>query len=204
MVRATLMMAAWCVRLLVMGIVNNTSRLQVMLGILLCFVLVVILYGTYRNRNGESYTNVQERAGSGLPPDPGEAGRGTLAGVDVDADGIRDDIQRYIALTYADSPRTQAGLRQLALALGVVLIEAGSKTDSVENTTAFQQAIECLYYVRPDSARTIKNELLARMLNTKSRTKAYAAFNDDIAGEIFLEAGPTASPCRFDPGAYER
>ncbi|MDX8380534.1 MAG: hypothetical protein R8M14_00305 [Ghiorsea sp.] len=36
---------------------------------------------------------------SGLPPDPGAAGRGTLAGIDSDNDGVRDDVQRWIALT---------------------------------------------------------------------------------------------------------
>jgi len=31
-----------------------------------------------------------------LPPDPGEAGKATLTGIDVDRDGVRDDLQRYI------------------------------------------------------------------------------------------------------------
>src|SRR5216683_231714 len=35
-----------------------------------------------------------------LPPDPGAAGKATLQGIDSDGDGVRDDIQRYIALTY--------------------------------------------------------------------------------------------------------
>jgi len=34
-----------------------------------------------------------------LPPNPGEAGKATLQGIDSDNDGVRDDIQRYIALT---------------------------------------------------------------------------------------------------------
>ena len=49
--------------------------------------------------------------GDGLPPDPGEAGKATLEGIDSDQDGIRDDIQRYIALTYPDSQKTRAALR---------------------------------------------------------------------------------------------
>jgi hypothetical protein len=40
-----------------------------------------------------------------LPPDPGEAGKVTLAGIDSDNDGVRDDIQRYIALTYPNSEK---------------------------------------------------------------------------------------------------
>jgi hypothetical protein len=50
--------------------------------------------------------------GGGLPPDPGEAGKATIEGIDSDQDGLRDDIQRYIALTYPDSEKTREALRQ--------------------------------------------------------------------------------------------
>lgn len=52
-----------------------------------------------------------------LPPDPGKAGKKTLMGIDSDSDGLRDDIQRYIYLTYPDQPNVQGALRQLALSL---------------------------------------------------------------------------------------
>ncbi len=35
-----------------------------------------------------------------LPPDPGEAGKVTLAGIDSDHDGVRDDLQREIVFMY--------------------------------------------------------------------------------------------------------
>ena len=50
-----------------------------------------------------------------VPPDPGEAGKATLEGIDSDNDGVRDDIQRYIVLTYPNSEKTRAGLTQLAV-----------------------------------------------------------------------------------------
>src|SRR5205807_2765584 len=31
----------------------------------------------------------------GVPPNPGAAGNATLAGIDSDGDGVRDDVQRY-------------------------------------------------------------------------------------------------------------
>jgi len=49
-----------------------------------------------------------------LPPDPGEAGKVTLEGIDSDGDGVRDDVQRYIALTYPDSEKTRLALTQHA------------------------------------------------------------------------------------------
>lgn len=39
-----------------------------------------------------------------LPPDPGAAGKATIDGVDADKDGVRDDVQRYIALNWGHSP----------------------------------------------------------------------------------------------------
>jgi hypothetical protein len=53
----------------------------------------------------------------GLPPDPGAAGNATLAGIDSDGDGVRDDVQRYIGLTYPQSAKERAALTQAAVAL---------------------------------------------------------------------------------------
>src|SRR4029453_4803425 len=39
-----------------------------------------------------------------LPPAPGEAGRDTIGGLDADKDGMRDDVQRWIALEWGHSP----------------------------------------------------------------------------------------------------
>jgi len=47
-----------------------------------------------------------------LPPDPGEAGKATLAGVDSDNDGVRDDIQRWIVLSTPDSQKMREALIQ--------------------------------------------------------------------------------------------
>jgi hypothetical protein len=35
-----------------------------------------------------------------VPPDPGETGKQTVEGIDSDHDGLRDDVQRFILLTY--------------------------------------------------------------------------------------------------------
>lgn len=48
----------------------------------------------------------------GLPPDPGKAGKQTLMGIDSDGDGLRDDVQRYIYLTYPDQPDVQRALKK--------------------------------------------------------------------------------------------
>lgn len=67
-----------------------------------------------------------------LPPDPGDAGRATLAGVDVNDNGVRDDLERYIAQHFGDDPRV---LR--AVANAVIATQHGIlSTDDHESRSA--------------------------------------------------------------------
>ena len=45
-----------------------------------------------------------------LPPDPGEAGKLTIDGIDSDKDGVRDDVQRWIAENWGHSPLAMKAL----------------------------------------------------------------------------------------------
>lgn len=51
-----------------------------------------------------------------LPPDPGEAGRATLAGVDVNDNGVRDDLERYIAQHFGGDPRVRRAVGNAVIA----------------------------------------------------------------------------------------
>ncbi|QPJ60770.1 MAG: hypothetical protein G3M70_02240 [Candidatus Nitronauta litoralis] len=82
-----------------------------------------------------------------LPPDPGEAGKATLLGIDSDNDGVRDDIQRYIELTYPESAKTRAALRQYAKAANDALENAEDKRTSINNAYKANRSQECLYFI---------------------------------------------------------
>ena len=51
----------------------------------------------------------------GFPPDPGSVGRKTLAGIDSDHDGLRDDVQRWIYARYPKEENKRKALKQMAL-----------------------------------------------------------------------------------------
>lgn len=51
-----------------------------------------------------------------LPPDPGEAGRATLAGVDLNDNGVRDDLERYIAQHFGADPRVRRAVANAVIA----------------------------------------------------------------------------------------
>jgi hypothetical protein len=134
-----------------------------------------------------------------LPPDPGEAGKATLEGIDSDSDGVRDDIQRYIALTYSDSEKTQAALTQYAKVTQAALLNADDKNESIVHVREVQRALECLYSFRSNDAWTTHGELQAQILNTDERSRAWISANGHVSGEVFTISDNLKSSCDFDP-----
>lgn len=59
--------------------------------------------------------------GDNLPPDPGEEADKTIAGVDVNKNGIRDDVELAIFREYPNSAKTRAALLQYARAHSMTL-----------------------------------------------------------------------------------
>lgn len=140
-----------------------------------------------------------------LPLDPGEAGKVTLAGIDSDRDGVRDDVQRHIALTFPDSARTRAGLTQYTKMLQKAILEANSKQASIDNAVEAGRAIECIYHIRPDDAENITVVLEAQTFNTEERIRAYITYNEQLGGQIFPSTplNQLKSACTFDPDTLE-
>lgn len=120
-----------------------------------------------------------------LPPDPGEEGEETLAGVDSDGDGLRDDIQRYIALEYWEEPSLQLALRQYAQSLQSTIedVEAMEPDDVDRIDTATARAESCVRF-REGSERglTLLSTILAEVLNTEERSLAYFAYLRKLSG----------------------
>ena len=66
-----------------------------------------------------------------VPPDPGPAGVATVAGIDTDGNGIRDDVDRFIATNHGSSPAEVAAARVSAKALQAILMaDSASAEDS--------------------------------------------------------------------------
>lgn len=51
-----------------------------------------------------------------LPPDPGEAGRETLAGIDTNENGLRDDLERHIARHFGSDGRVVRAVENAVIA----------------------------------------------------------------------------------------
>jgi hypothetical protein len=142
----------------------------------------------------------------GLPPDPGAAGKATLQGIDSDSDGVRDDVQRHIALTYPNSERTRAGLTQYAKATQAALLSANDRNReaTVAHIIESFYADECLSsFLKPEDARAISDDLSVQILNTDSRSRAWITASGFFSGEVFRSTlrNQRAFRCNFDPNA---
>jgi|GEM_PF-1489543 len=145
---------------------------------------------TYSNPQNVAFAPIQDVqafscSSDGLPPDPGPAGRQTLPGIDSDHNGVRDDLQRLIHLTYPGATSTIAALEQTAKTMQSALLDAGSHGPAVDHATQMVRNFECLAAIRPGDAEVVSKRLLAATLNTEERGLAYLRYNDQLGGEAF-------------------
>lgn len=83
--------------------------------------------------------------GTNLPPDPGAEADKTIAGIDANKNGIRDDVELAIFKEYPDSAKTRAVLLQYALALQMEFTQPIVNKETVtEVATESSRADTCL------------------------------------------------------------
>jgi hypothetical protein len=130
----------------------------------------------------------------------------SIAGKDLDQNGVRDDIQEYIMSAYPESQKVQAALIQNAKALQIGLINADNREASITIGDQRVRAVGCLSYISgPEEGRIFWGELRARMLNSDSRSRAYIKANNHLGGQIYQDTPPDEgkSLCDFDPDLME-
>ena len=163
------------------------------------FLFVAVLLWSRMNK-----TEVPATVPTGSPQlntsvtDPGEAGKATLVGIDVNNNGVRDDVEVYIETHVPDSPKHRAALMSVA-AVTQREILAETKEEAVQAAIAGVRSIECLSYLGfREQGRW--REIDALMVNTEARLKAMDAHNDRIDGEVFqsLPDNQRRSACTFN------
>lgn len=109
-------------------------------------------------------------------PDPGEEGKKTLAGIDSDKDGIRDDIQIWINSKFPISslPSTNKALKQMAKYEQLALIHHTDKELAKEYKDKNSLALYCLMWVKDlNEVNRMTKELDKILYNTSERIKAF-------------------------------
>src|SRR3990172_11821382 len=106
-------------------IVKKGARILKWVMVVFVVLLVARLPFYLRNENTKEQVakihatklTMDDVMGVNLPPDPGAEADKTVAGVDANKNGIRDDVELAIFKEYPDSTKTRAVLLQYALVL---------------------------------------------------------------------------------------
>lgn len=116
-----------------------------------------------------------------------------LRGVDANANGIRDDIDRLIAQKYARTPAIQRAAEQEARALQRNM-EATTREEALRAGDAIKRAAWCTAEVLPMDTREqlkywedLSKDIVALTANTQERFTAYWAAERLKSGAVFRQ-----------------
>ena len=114
-----------------------------------------------------------------------------LKGVDANNNGIRDDIDRLIALKYSATPALKKAAEQKARALQKFM-EATTKQQALVAGDDLVRAGDCVYKILPEKSQSqdqirslISKEIEALTANTKERFTKYWDSSALAGGSVF-------------------
>jgi hypothetical protein len=157
-----------------------------------------------------SVTVYKEVNGYILPPEPDETlNNSTLLGIDVNNNGVRDDVERWIFLEmkiYNGYEKIeQAIAMQKAKATQMALADPANTDD--KPTKAITAGVECWSWYRyskqlpfNDGSWDFMVNLKDKVLNTRERLKTYLEYDASLSGRVFTST-PTLqrkSQCETD------
>ena len=116
-------------------------------------------------------------------PDPGEKGKQTLEGIDLDEDGVRDDIQLYISQEFKDElPVLREALRRSAIAITKNLMSYQDKVQNIKDNHKALDSLLCVSYFE-SKVKDIGLRVYGKMINTQLRVQAETATDKNFNGE---------------------
>ena len=128
--------------------------------------------------------------GKNLPPDPGADADKTVQGVDVNRNGIRDDVELAIFKEYPNSAKTRAVLLQYALALQMEVVQPIVNRGTVGAIANEQdRAFFCIAKIVPGEGTEYKvmtaiekynKSIYNKQLNTEARKIAHKNFYKNL------------------------
>lgn len=134
-------------------------------------------------------------------PDP-KKNNATIAGIDSDNDGIRDDVQRWINEEFKDQPKVKMAVRQLAVGRQNDLLSVENRQKSILAGRKMLSDLACLTVIAGlDERSRIDRELKDKLLNTKDRIYAEIKANANFSGQLWMlpnDINEERAMCNFD------
>ncbi len=136
---------------------------------------------------------------AGLPPDPGEAGKATLLGIDADNDGVRDDVQRWTVQNIPSAPRIRALVKTRQARFQATILAKISGSNVIPRAVSEMKSTACVLNelektLTEKEASLILRELGALELNTRERFEAEREISRTLSGYTG-EILPTDAEC---------
>jgi hypothetical protein len=135
-----------------------------------------------------------------LPPDPGEAGKVTLEGIDSNNDGVRDDLEIaiYEYASKTEEENLRKAMRQDAKARQLAII-AGHTQDPQEIEEARKAGFKSLMCAFRKMRSDYENwdfftYMDGKAANTPERLVAYIRFDEVISDKVYGDA-VDQNPC---------
>ena len=112
--------------------------------------------------------------------------RGTsLTATDANSNGVRDDIETFIAKTYSTEPRRAAALQTAKALQQALVVNLADPTAEKVVDRQISYGINCIYKQFADNSphpARVTQELESVTTNTKERLLAYLQFNKALDG----------------------
>jgi len=119
----------------------------------------------------------------------------SIAGPDANTNGVRDDIDAYIARQGYTAPQLKS-VQQTAKALADILLVDIRNQDALRATDlSLQRSIKCLYlrFPNPGQAHATGKNIEKITINTKVRVEAYIKYQVAMDGKVL--ASPQGDTC---------
>lgn len=121
-----------------------------------------------------------------------------IRGLDADRNGIRDDVEEWIAAQFPEASPERKALLQLAADYQSVLLTTNNAEKSVESLQALSGSMGCLRYVLTSDAEVRIAQFKAVVLDSDIRVRAWLKAYDRLKDfGIGASSTPSASNCRF-------
>lgn len=121
-----------------------------------------------------------------LPPQPVETGNSTIAGVDSDSDGLRDDVQIALDAVGYEASEMLAARQSLVSLQNAMLVGGGASDESTQAAgNRLARAMECLLDTFGEQAIDELSLHEFMVINTDERRSAAQAFDGQSVGRQF-------------------
>ena len=126
----------------------------------------------------------------------------TVQGIDTDNDGVRDDIQRYIASIEVEHAFFKRGLLQYAKKTQRALVESGDTSKAQRNFMGISLALDCAGSATVDKMYQYTEVIFNMSRNTIRRRISHRIWHRKLEVQIVPSVPPTDA-CDFNINEYE-